>query len=312
MPFKFKLIVFCVISLISTSVSAQQKSISITIDDVPNTSKYEKDNFSATLLNVLDSLKIPFTIFINESKIAQNNFEDANKQLLKKWIKNDQSLVGNHTYNHSRYSEVGFDSFVNDIEQGEILTKEYASFYDKNLKYLRFPYNDLGQDSTQHLQIRAFLESKNYLIAPFTIESSDWMFNYVYEYYLDKNEYEKATAIGKHYVEKTIELVKFYEVLSDSIYNRPINHIYLCHDNSINADYLAQIVERLKKENFQIVSFEESLKDPIYQQKDIYYEKWGISWLYRWMRSPKERYAWIRQAPDLSDIEKTYNDILIK
>ncbi|HMQ08870.1 MAG TPA: polysaccharide deacetylase family protein [Saprospiraceae bacterium] len=115
MPFKFKLIVFCVISLISTSVSAQQKSISITIDDVPNTSKYEKKNFSATLLDVLDSLKIPFTIFINESKIAQNNFEDANKQLLKKWIKNDQSLVGNHTYNHSRYSEVGFDSFVNDL-----------------------------------------------------------------------------------------------------------------------------------------------------------------------------------------------------
>lgn len=311
MPFKFKIIAFCVISLINTSVSAQQKSISITIDDVPNTSKYEKDNFSATLLNVLDSLKIPFTIFINESKITKNSSEAANKKLLKKWIENDQSIVGNHSYSHSRYSEVGFDNFINDIEQGEILTKKYASLYDKNLKYLRFPYNDLGQDSTQHLQIRAFLESKNYLIAPFTIESSDWMFNYVYEYFLDKKEYEKAKAIGKQYVKKTIELVKFYEVLSDSIYNRPINHIYLCHDNSINADYLAKIVEGFEKVNYKIVSFKESLKDPIYQQKDFYYEKWGISWLYRWMRSSKERYAWMGQAPDLSDIENTYNNILI-
>ncbi len=151
------------------------------------------------------------------------------------------SIVGHHTYSHSRYSEVGFDNFVKDIEQGEKLTKEYASLYNKNLEYLRFPYNDLGQDSIQHLQIRAFLESENYLIAPFTIESSDWMFNYVYEYYLDKKEYDKATAIGKQYVEKTIELVKFYEVLSESIYNRPINHIYLCHDNSINGDYLAKL-----------------------------------------------------------------------
>lgn len=200
-------VLWLIISLINTSVSAQQKSISITMDDVPNTSKYEKDNFSATLLNVLDSLKIPFAIFINRSKITKNSFEDANKILLKKWIENDKSIVGNHTYSHSRYSEVGFDSFVKDIEQGEKLTKQYASLFNKNLEYLRFPYNDLGQDSTQHLQIRAFLESKNYLIAPFTIESSDWMFNYLYEYYLENKEYEKATAIGKQYVEKTIELV---------------------------------------------------------------------------------------------------------
>lgn len=103
--------------------------------------------------------------------------------------------------------------------------------------------------------------------------------------------------------------MKFYEVLSESIYYRPINHIYLCHDNSINADYLAQIVERLEEGNYKIVSFEESLTDPIYQQKDIYYEKWGISWIYRWMRSSKERYAWMKQAPDLSEIEKIYNEI---
>jgi peptidoglycan/xylan/chitin deacetylase (PgdA/CDA1 family) len=279
---------------------------------VPNTSKYENDNFSATLLNVLDSLKIPFTIFINESKITKNSFEDANKKLLKKWIENDNSIVGNHTYSHSRYSEVGFDSFVKDIERGEILTKEYASLYGKNLKYFRFPYNDLGKDSAQQLQIRSFIKSKNYSIAPFTIESSDWMFNYVYEYYLDKKEFEKAKAIGKHYVDKTIELVKFYEVMSDTVYNRSINHIYLCHDNSINADYLAEITDRLQNENYRIVSFEESLTDPIYQQQDIYYEKWGISWFYRWMKSSKERYAWMRQEPQLSDIEKTYNDILKK
>ena len=312
MILKFKLIVICIISLFSASVYAQQKTISITIDDVPNTSKYEKDHFSATLLNVLDSLEIPFTIFINENKITKNSFEDANKELLKKWIENDNSIVGNHTYSHSRYSEVGFDSFVKDIEQGEILTKEYASLYGKNLNYLRFPYNDLGKDSAQHLQIRSFLGSNNYSIAPFTIESSDWMFNYVYEYYLDIKEFEKAKAIGKHYVDKTIELVKFYDVLSDTIYNRSINHIYLCHDNSINADYLAEIVDRLQNENYRIISFEESLTDPIYQQEDIYYEKWGISWVYRWMKSSKERYAWMRQEPHLSDIEKIYNDILQK
>ncbi len=65
----------------------------------------------------------------------------------------------------------------------------------------------------------------------------------------------------------------------------------------------------LEKENYKIVSFEESLTDPIYQQKDFYCEKWGISWLYRCMRSSKQKYAWMSQAPDFVEIEKTYNVI---
>ncbi|MGF1671720.1 MAG: polysaccharide deacetylase family protein [Balneolaceae bacterium] len=299
-----------IIGFISASAYAQQKSISITIDDVPNTTNYQKDNISPVLLHVLDSLNVPFTLFINEGRIQKNGFTDINKELLKKWIAHGQALIGNHTYGHSRYSEVGFDNFVKDIEQGELLTRQYASMYNKEVRYFRFPFNDLGKDSTQHLQIRAYLKSRDYVIAPFTIESSDWMFNDVYQYYLDNEEPEKAKAIGEHYVNKTIELVKFYETLSETIYNRPIKQIYLCHDNAINAVYLADIITRLKKMNYEIVSFEESLTDPIYKQEDSYYKKWGVSWLYRWMNTQKESVDWMKQEPDLSEIEKTYNEIL--
>lgn len=309
-PFiNYKLFIGCAICFLSTSVFAQQKSVAITIDDVPNTIQFKKDNFSSVLLQVLDSLKLPFTIFINENKITNNDFDDKNKELLKKWIENEQSTLGNHTYSHSRYSEVGFENFVKDIEDGEELTKEYAAIYEKELKYLRFPFNDLGKDSAQQVQIRAYLNSRNYIIAPFTIESSDWMFNYVYQHHLDNKEIDKAKAIGQAYVNKTIELVMFYEGMSDEIYNRPIKQIYLCHDNALNSNYLAEIISRLKKENYEIVSFEESLTDPIYLQEDNYYEKWGISWFYRWMNTPKERYGWMKKEPDLSEIEKMYNEL---
>lgn len=288
---------------------AQQKAIAITIDDVPNTTKYQKDNFNPILLNLLDSLNVPFTIFINEDKIYKTQFVEKNKNLLKMWIKNKWSISGNHTYSHSRYSEVGFDSFVNDIEQGEDLTRQYASKHNNNLKYFRFPFNDIGKDSTQHMQIREYLKSRNYRIAPFTIESSDWMFDTVYQYYLDIGETNKAKEIGKQYVEKTIELVIFYEAMANAIYNRPIKQIYLCHDNAVNADYLAEIISRLKQEDYNIISFEESLTDSIYSQEDIYYKKWGISWLYRWMDTQDERVKWMKQEPNLSEIEKIYNEI---
>ncbi len=298
-----------VIFLVSLPAFSQQKSISITIDDVPNTRKYHKENFNPTLLNVLDSLDIPFTIFINEAKIFNDEHENENKELLDLWIKHRNSIIGNHSYSHPRYSAIGFDQFGKEIEQGEKLSKEYASLYNKRVKYFRFPFNDMGSDSIQHIQIRTYLKSKDYVIAPFTIESSDWMYNYVYLHYLEKGELEKASSIGKAYVAKTLELVRFYEVLADSIYNRSVNHIYLCHDNAINTDFIGEIIARLKKEDYEIVSFEESLKDAIYGQKDTYYKKWGISWLYRWMETQEVRVQWMKREPSLVEINELYETV---
>lgn len=305
--YKIKTTLYIFIFL-SITAFPQEKSISITIDDVPNTTQYQKDNFEPVLLNVLDSLAIPFTIFINEDKILKTGFHNKNKALLAKWIENDRALIGNHTYSHSRYSEVGIDSFAGDIEKGEVLTKHYATKNDKKVPYFRFPFNDMGKDSIQHIRIKNHLKSKGYRIAPFTVESSDWMFDYVYRHYLEHGEVEKAKTIGKQYVEKTMELVMFYETLAHDIYNRPVKHIYLCHDNAINADYLAEIISRLKQEDYKIVSFEEALADPVYEQNDAYYKKWGISWLYRWMDTQQERIKRMKQEPDLSGIEKLYED----
>ena len=153
----------------------------------------------------------------------------------------------------------------------------------------------MGADSSQHVKIKAYLESKDYVIAPFTVESSDWMYNYVYQHYLDNGEIEKAAAIGSQYVEKTIELLSFFESMATNIYQRPIKQIYLCHDNAINTDYLSQIITRLQEENYEIVSLQESLTDPIYEQEDTYYEKWGISWFYRYMETQEERVQWMKQ-----------------
>lgn len=296
--------------LVSSIVAfGQQKSISITIDDVPNTIKYQKDGYSPKLLNLLDSLDIPFTVFVNEDKILQTEEVERNKTLLESWVKRDRTLIGNHTYGHPRYSDVGLTNFIQDVEKGETLTKQYASKYGKDLTYFRFPFNDMGKDSIQHLEMREYLNSRNYRISPFTVESSDWMFDHVYQHYLDQGEIEKAKAIGEQYVEKTFAIVNFFEEMTKSLYGRPVKHIYLCHDNAINADYLGKIITRLKQDGYEIVSFKESLTDPIYDQEDRYYKKWGISWLYRWIDTQEERVKWMKQEPSLIEIQNMYEEI---
>ncbi len=298
----------------NTHLKATQKNertkIAITIDDVPNTKKFREDHYRSFLLETLDSFTIPVAIFINDGLIYRTIDTVKNLMLLEEWTKRKFITIGNHTFSHLRYSDITFDEFKKDVEKGEIISRQLALKFNKPLEIFRFPYNDLGIDSIHHAKMDSFLTSRAYKIAPFTVESSDWMFNAVYEHYISNSEFEEADKVAELYVSKTIEYIHFFDSLSQSIYGRTINQIYLCHDNSINAKYLKKIIALLESENYEFVSIAEALKDPAYKQNNNYYKKWGISWFYRWMSDSTKRMEWMKKEPDISSLENRYNTLI--
>lgn len=304
---KFTIILILVITCLTITYS--QTKIAITIDDVPNTKQYFKDNFNAKLLNELERLNIPVAIFINEGLLFKTDSVVQNFELLNNWIKSELVELGNHTYSHLRYSELDAKTYIKEVEKGEHITKALAQKYGKPLRHFRFPYNDLGKDSIQQKEIADLLRTKGYTIMPFTIESSDWMFSYLYNYYLSKGEPEEAQKIGESYVNQTLAYFDFFDRLTKEQYGRAVNHIYLCHDNQLNADYLGVIVEKLKAKNYTFVSLTETLQDEIYQQSNLYHKKWGVSWVYRWMAEQKERVELMRQEPESKEIYELYQEI---
>jgi len=301
---------FIVILIIFYQFVHGQKNVSITIDDVPNTYQFEKDHYNPVLLNKLDALNIPVAIFINEGLIYKTDSISKNFGLLNNWSFKKYITLGNHSFAHLRYSEVGIDSFKIDILNGESISKELSKKYNKTLRYFRFPYNDMGQDSLQHVLVNKFLTRMSYQVAPFTIESSDWMFNYLYEYYLDQNNYAEANKIGRRYLSKTLAYFDFYDDHSIRTYGRSINQIYLCHDNKLNSDYLPLLVEELKKKDYRFISLEKAMMDKVYNQNDNYFKKWGVSWLYRWMNTQKERIKIMKQEPNMKKTIELYEKIV--
>ncbi len=289
--------------------SYAQTNVAITIDDVPNTRLFKQDNFKSILLQQLEENNIPTAIFINEGLIYKNNPLEVNQALLEQWIKKDFITCGNHSFSHQRYSAVGLDAFKKDIEKGEAFSKQLAAKYNKSYQYFRLPYNDLGKNEQQQQQLDSLLTEKGYVSTPFTFESSDWMFNFLYEYYLKKGENEEALEIGNLYVEKTIDCFMFFDSLSQRQFGRKINQIYLCHDNAINAAFLKDIIAGLKQRNCRFTSLEEALKDPVYEKENKYNLKWGVSWFYRWMSDQKERVKLMKQEPDLSQVNNLYNEL---
>lgn len=285
-----------------------QKQIAITIDDVPNTKDYHEKNESV-LVKTLDELQIPVAIFLNEGLLFKHGNLETNKNLLKQWLSKEYVTPGNHTKNHLRYSEVGFDAFTEDVLNGFLLTEQIIK-KPIEPKFFRFPYNDLGADSTQHIAIQQFLSKNGYVLTPHTTESSDWMFNVVYEHYLALNDSLSADLVGKAYVDLTLRDLAFSDSLSNHVYGRSIKHIYLCHDNPLNATFLPVILDSVIQLGYEIISLETALTDPLYKQDDVYYKKWGVSWLFRWMRDEKERMMWMRKGPENEIIRKKYEEIM--
>ena len=58
-----------ILVLVVVSIAFGQRRVAITIDDIPNTRKLQRNNFETRFLTTLDSLNIPVAIFLNEGFI---------------------------------------------------------------------------------------------------------------------------------------------------------------------------------------------------------------------------------------------------
>ena len=303
-----RLIAFLLILTFSPCL-AQLKQVAITIDDVPNTYIYAEDEFKSVLLGRLDGMNIPFAIFINEKNIRNTEFQKKNVEGFERWLRNKNVTVGNHSYSHLNYADTTLEGFQQDILDGEQLTTKLTKHRPK---YFRFPFNSLGDDSTAHANIRKFLKEHGYIHTPFTIESEDWAYNTLYENALKNNDSEKASQIGEQYVSHTLDLFQYFETVSLKLYGRAIRHIYLCHDNRLNRDYLEKLVTRLRERDYAFLTLEEAMKDSIYHSKEYYNGRYGFSWIYRWEKDIEKRKQMMRGEPTDTAFQAEYNQVVNK
>lgn len=283
-----------------------QKRIAITIDDVPNTGKYVKESFRPVFLNRIDSLKLPVTIFVNEKKVYDNEYLSENFDLLKQWVFSPNVQVANHSFSHLHCSETDEVLFCDDIRKGGHLIGELTQKVNKKVSYFRFPYNDLGRDETQQQAIGQCLEAQKLLTAPFTVESSDWMFNYLYHHYIGEGQSDEAAKVAEAYLLLTRENLRFFDSLAYTVYGRHIPHIYLCHDNMLNTLFLNDLLKIFSEEGFVVVTLDEVMTDAVYKQPLYYHGKYGFSWLYRWMPTENERKSSMKLEPEAQSYHRQY------
>lgn len=263
-----------------------QRFIAVTIDDLPVVSTRNdlksRRQITKNLLAHLRQAKVPAIGFVNENKLYKSEKRiEAEVDLLRLWL--DAGLdLGNHTYSHMSLHNNPLDKYEADILKGEIITKELLAAKGLKMRYFRHPYLWTGLSLETKSDLGKFLSEHNYIIAPVTIDNSDWIFARAYDNAFDKGDKKLMTEIGAAYVLYMESKIDYWERQSVKLFGREIKQTLLIHANFINSDYFDELARMLKKRNYQFVSLDEALKDEAYQLPDNFIKRNGISWLHRW------------------------------
>lgn len=276
---------FLITYLFCISVTCQEKTICITVDDLP-TVNYGLNNLdveiTSKLIKSFKKYNIPAIGYVNAGKLYSNNQLDSSRvKNLVKWLENGYDL-GNHTFSHLDYNKVPDSVFFNDILKGEKIIKPLMQKFKKQLKYFRHPYLHAGYDSLSHKNLERFLKDNNYVSAPVTIDNDDYLFAKSYHNAFVAKDKVLMKEIGVEYIKYMEKKLLYFESKSIELFNHNIPQTLLIHASLLNADYLKELAKMIQKNGYTFISQEEVLKSTEYNTIINTYSKRGFSWIFRW------------------------------
>ena len=121
-------------------------------------------------------------------------------------------------------------------------------------------------------------------MAPVTIDNDEYIYAYGYHKAAVEGDSASMRIIAYDYLDYMKNTIRHYEQLSRDFLGREIPQILLVHDNELNADYLAFLLDFLKHKNYEFVEMETALKDSVYDSKTLPTEH-GYSWMIRWEKA---------------------------
>jgi peptidoglycan/xylan/chitin deacetylase (PgdA/CDA1 family) len=286
------LVCVCGFLLVPTARAQEQKEqvvreVAVTFDDLPFISPVPIDDarrreLTRELLNAVTAARIPAIGFVNERQLHPEGVRSESRvAVLKLWT--DAGLeLGNHTYAHPNLHTTPLAEFQQNVIRGETVTRELLRTRGKQLRYFRHPFLHTGRDLKTKTDFESFLRSRNYTIAPVTIDNSDWIFAKAYGLAKGRGDRALAERIAQSFIPYMEDYFAYYEQQSVQLFNREIKHVLLLHANELNADTFPALAAMMQKRGYRFITLERALTDAAYRSPDTFTGVGGISWIHRW------------------------------
>jgi peptidoglycan/xylan/chitin deacetylase (PgdA/CDA1 family) len=297
------LIAFEIISSGAATIPNQavHRSVAITLDDLPTVSLRDdietQRRITHSLINTIKTYRIPVIGFVNESKLYRDGtLDDARVGLLKLWL--DAGLeLGNHTFSHIDPNVTSLEEFEDNVIRGEQVTAALLQPRGKRLRYFRHPFLHTGSSVETKRKFEAFLAGRGYRVAPVTIDNSDWIFARAYDNAAQRGDRRMMKRIGDAYIPYMENKFVYFEHQSNELFGYAIKQILLIHANSINADYVPDLIKMMQRRGYEFISLDKALTDRAYASAETYVGRGGITWIHRWALTAGKRKEFFKGEP---------------
>ena len=264
------------------------RQVVITIDDLPKIMGSDTiesaTQVTAKIVAALARHQAPALGFVIGRQVFMEDQVDARLDLLRQWLDAGSDL-GNHSFSHPSFNSMDPASYQDDVLHGDLFPRRLMEEKGRTLRYFRHPYNQTGPTAEIKSGFRAFMASRDYIIAPFTVEHADYAFNKIWLDARERGDEEGARSIRDAYMEYLETAFDFAEELTLDTFGAPMPQIFLIHANDLNAVCLDAMLTRLQERGYSFVSMDEAMEHPAYATADEYVGTNGISWLHRWRHS---------------------------
>jgi peptidoglycan/xylan/chitin deacetylase (PgdA/CDA1 family) len=272
---------------LSWSALAQERTVAITVDDLPfaggalpEASTAEDAN--RALLAAFQAHHVPVTGFVIQKRVESLG-PVSGTRILKEWTSRGFDL-GNHTYSHPDINDLSPEQIEQEIVRGEAGVAPLMMEAGKKLAFFRFPMNHTGDTKAKHDEIAAFLAQRGYRLATCTIDTSDYLFNDAYIRMLEKNDEAAAQKLRLGYIAYTSAEIDYYAALNKQVFGYQPPQVMLLHDNRLNADVIEQVLQLFEEKQYKFVALDAAQADAAYRTPDTYITKFGPMWGYRWAK----------------------------
>lgn len=238
---------YCIFTLFSATLSAQ-KTIAITIDDLPFVGEYRNFHLNM-MIKTMKEQQIPATGFIIASEVRQDNWEVLNQ------FRDAGFSLGNHTYSHANLNRLTVDEYIQEIKKADAILKPVLT----KPKYFRYPYLAMSTGEKRK-EILCYLKKKKYTVAPITIDSKDFAFNQRLLAVPELKRRDYLNELKPFYLDFIRQQTVKAEEHNQYHHNPEQPQILLIHANLLNAYVLPDIITLYKEQGYQFVHLNKALQ----------------------------------------------------
>ncbi|MGH8082570.1 MAG: polysaccharide deacetylase family protein, partial [Lysobacter sp.] len=246
--------------------TAPDRRIAMTVDDLPwvqlpgvATADIIADHHR--LIAAIRRAGVPLIGFVNEGKLEDGGrLQPERLDMLRDWLDAGATL-GNHSYSHADLHAVGLKAYEDDILRGERQLRPLLQTRGQTPHWFRHPYLRAGRSAQDKVDLGKFLAAHDYLIAPVTVDNSDWIWAAAYLHAAEGAGADKLKArLRRDYIKYMGRKLDYYEQQSIALLGYNLPQVWLIHANALNAACYGDLIAMARKRGYRFIGLDEAMR----------------------------------------------------